>query len=87
MKYSVYGNQTGDFIPKIKNIYMENITVKDAGKYVIFADGLENSKIENITLKNINIDKVKDEFKINNIKNLKITESYIKDKKIITPQN
>ena len=87
MKYSVYGNQTGDFIPKIKNIYMENITVKDAGKYVIFADGLENSKIENITLKNIKIDKVKDEFKINNIKNLKITESYIKDKKIITPQN
>ena len=39
-----------DFIPKIKNIYLENITVQNAGKYVIFADGLENSKIENITL-------------------------------------
>lgn len=87
MKYSVYGNQDGNFIPKIKNIYLENITAKNAGKYVIFADGLENSKIENITLKNINVDKVEKDFKINDVENLRIINSYVKERKLIMPQN
>ena len=87
MKYSVYRNQDGNFIPKIKNIYLENITAKNAGKYVIFADGLENSKIENITLKNINVDKVEKDFKINDVENLRIINSYVKERKLIMPQN
>ena len=87
MKYNVYGNQTGNFIPKIKNIYLENITVQNAGKYVIFADGLENSKIENITLKNIKVDNVEKDFKMNHIENLRIIDSYVKDRKLNKPQN
>lgn len=82
MHYSVYGNQTGDFIPEVRNVYLENITVKDAGKYAIFADGLENSKIDNVVFKNVKIDAVKEDFSLKDITNLKIIDVYINNKKI-----
>lgn len=82
LHYSVYGNQTGNFIPQVRNVFLENITVKDAGKYAIYADGLENSKIDNIVFKNIKIDKVKEAFKLKDVTNLKIIDTYIDNKKV-----
>lgn len=84
MKYSVYGNQTGSFTPTIKNILLENITVKNAGKYAIFADGLENSKIDNIIFNKVSIDTAKENFLINHVSNLKLIDTYINHKKITT---
>lgn len=80
MSYNIYGNQTGNFIPEIKNIYLENITVEDGGKYAIYADGLENSKIKNVFLDNVRIKKVKEEFLITHMENLKITNTKINNK-------
>lgn len=85
MHYSVYGNQTGNFIPKISNVYLENITVKDAGKYAIYADGLENSKIDNVVFKNVKIETVKEPFNLEHIINLKVIDTYINNKKIDQP--
>ncbi|GAA4761016.1 MULTISPECIES: glycoside hydrolase family 28 protein [Flavobacterium] len=82
MNYSVYGNQTGNFIPEVKNIYLQNITVEDGGKYAIYADGLEKSKIKNVVLNNVKIKKVKEPFSITHIENLKITNSKINNQKI-----
>lgn len=85
MHYSVYGNQTGNFIPKISNVYLENITVRDAGKYAIYADGLENSKIDNVVFKNVKIDTVKEAFNLEYITNLQVIDTYINNKKIDQP--
>lgn len=85
MHYSVYGNQTGNFIPKISNVYLENITVKDAGKYAIYADGLENSKIDNVVFKNVKIETVKEPFNLEHITNLQVIDTYIGNKKIEQP--
>ena len=85
MSYSVYGNQTGAFIPEVRNIYMENIKVKDGGKFAIYADGLENSKIDNVVFKNVTIEKVKEAFSLEHITNLQIIETYINNKKIKQP--
>ncbi len=83
MNYSVYPNQRdGNFIPKIKNIYMENITVKNGGKYAIFADGIERSPIENITFKNVRIEKVEKNFLLKNVTNLHLIDTYINNQKI-----
>lgn len=87
MNYGIYANQTGDFIPSIKNILLEDVTVKNGGKYAIFADGLANSKIENITFKNVKIEKVKENFMLKNVDNLKIINTYINNKKIVTPSS
>ena len=83
MNYSVYANQKdGDFIPVIKNILMENIKVENGGKNAIFADGLENSPIENITFKNVKIDTVQENFSLKHVKNIKLIDTYINNQKI-----
>ena len=86
MTYSIYGNQEGNFIPKISNIYIENSTVVDGGKYMILADGLDNSKIQNIVFKNVKIGKVKTPFSIKNIDKLTIIDTFINNQKIQQPQ-
>jgi len=83
MNYSVYaGQKDGNFIPKIKNILIENVTVKNGGKYAIFADGIESSPIENITFKNVKIDTVEQNFNLKHVVNLKLIDTYINNKKV-----
>lgn len=70
MYYSVHGNQSGNYIPVIQNIVLENISVKNGGKYGILAKGLPNSPIKNIIFKNVTIDKVETTISTENIQNL-----------------
>ncbi|ROI09032.1 glycoside hydrolase family 28 protein [Chryseobacterium sp. H3056] len=86
MNYGVYENQTGNFLPTIQNILMEDVKVKSGGKYAIFADGLASSPIKNITFKNVTIDKVKENFKLNHVENLKLINTTINQQKINLPQ-
>jgi len=57
MFYNVYGSQTGNFIPTIRNINLEKVTVKNGGKYSVWAEGYKESPVENITLKNVKIER------------------------------
>ncbi|WP_233622066.1 glycoside hydrolase family 28 protein [Flavobacterium agrisoli] len=82
MFYAIYGDQSGSFIPTIRNIYLENIKVKNGGKYAILANGYEESPIENVGFKNVTIDKVENDFSLKNVKNLQITNTTINGKKI-----
>ena len=77
MHYATYANQTGNFIPKIKNILLENVKVKNGGSFGILANGYEESPIENITFINVKIDKVKEAFSLKHVKNLKLIDTYI----------
>jgi polygalacturonase len=77
MFYNVHGNQIGEFIPRIENIYLENVTVKNAGKYSILAKGYTASPIKNITFKNVTIDKVGTPFSIENVENLNFIDTHI----------
>ncbi|WP_281298711.1 glycoside hydrolase family 28 protein [Flavobacterium limnophilum] len=77
MFYNVHGNQTGNFIPRIENISLENVKVKNAGKYSILAKGYAASPIKNITFKKVTIDKVGTPFSIENVSNLNFIETYI----------
>ena len=77
MHYATYSNQTGEFIPKIKNIYLENVTVKNGGSFGILANGYEESPIENITFRNVKIEKVDEAFSLKHVTNLKLIDTYI----------
>jgi polygalacturonase len=48
MFYSIHGNQTGNYIPVVQNILLENIKVINGGKYGILAKGLPNSPVKKI---------------------------------------
>lgn len=82
MFYNVYGSQTGNFIPTIRNVSLENITVKNGGKYSVWAEGYETSPVENITLKNVKIQKVDSLYLLKNVKNIKFIDSYVNNKKV-----
>lgn len=82
MFYNVYGSQTGNFIPTIRNIHLENVNVKNGGKYSIWAEGYEQSPVENITLTNVKIEKVDSIYLLKNVKNLKFNNTYINEKKV-----
>lgn len=87
MFYNVHGNQTGDFIPRIENIYLENIKVKNGGKYAILAKGYAKSPIKNITFKNVIVDKVEKPFSIENVSNLNFIDTKINDEFMKNPKN
>lgn len=82
MFYNVYGSQTGNFIPVIRNINLENVNVKNGGKYSIWAEGYKQSPVENITLKNVKIQKVDSIYLLKNVKNINFINTYINEKKV-----
>ncbi|TDD94087.1 glycoside hydrolase family 28 protein [Flavobacterium cellulosilyticum] len=86
MFYEVYGAKPGTFIPQIQNIYLENIKVKNAGKFGILAKGYAESPIKNVNLKNVVIEKADKEYSIENLTGLNLIETYINGKKIESPK-
>jgi len=86
MFYNVYGNQTGSFIPQVKNIFLENINVKNAGKYGVLAKGYKELPIENVVLKNVKIDKADSPYSVENVKNLQFINTFINGKKVESPK-
>lgn len=82
MFYNVYGSQTGNFIPTVRNINLENITVKNSGKFGVLAEGYPESPVENITLKNVKIEKADSVYSLKNVKNINFINTYINGKKV-----
>lgn len=82
MFYNVYGSQTGNFIPVIRNINLENVKVKNGGRYSVWAEGYAVSPVENITLKNVVIQRVDSIYKLKNVKNINFINTYINDQKV-----
>lgn len=82
MFYNVYGSQTGNFVPTIRNISLENVNVKNGGKYSVWAEGYKESPVENVTLKNVKIQKVDSIYKLKNVKNIKFINTYINERKV-----
>lgn len=77
MFYDYYGNQTGDFMPVVQNIHLENVKVKYGGKFGILAKGYKESTIKNVTFKNVVIEKVDSLYSLENVENLKFENTYI----------
>lgn len=86
MFYNVYGNQTGNYIPQVKNVILENVKVKNGGKYGVLAQGYKELPIENVLLKNVTIDKVGEAYSIENVKNIQFVNTVINGQKVESPQ-
>lgn len=84
--YSVHGNQTGTYMPKVQNIFLENITVKNGGKYGILAKGHAESPIKNIVFKNVTIDKIGSKYLVENVENLQFINTKINGIQIEQPK-
>lgn len=87
MFYSIHGNQTGNYMPHVQNILLENVTVKNGGDYGILAKGIPAQPINSITFKNVVIEKVKTEYKTENVENLRFIDTKINGAVMQSPGN
>ena len=85
MHYASYPNETGAFMPIIRNIQLENIKAKNGGKYGIYADGYKESPIKNVILKNVIIEKINQDIKLENIEEFKFIATYVNSKLLKSP--
>lgn len=87
MFYNVYGGQTGTFIPQVKNVFLENIKVKNGGKYGILAKGYKELPIKNVVFKNVTIDKVEKAYSVENVVGLQLIDTYVGGELVKSPAN
>ena len=65
-----YHGYRGNYFPPVfSNFVIENIMCKEGGKYAIFGEGVNDSKLKNITLKNITIDRAETPYHLMFIEN------------------
>ncbi len=83
--YGIYGVQEGNFIPKVDNVVLENVNVKNGGKYGILAQGYKEKPISNITFKDVTIAKVDSVYALENVVGLNFINSRINGKQITSP--
>lgn len=70
LKFNMFYGDPGDHMPTIRNVYVEDVTVRNGGEYGILAKGYEESPIENVFVKNLKIDTVRDLYELQNVNNL-----------------
>ena len=87
MFYATYNNQTGNYIPTVQNILLENIKVKNGGYYGILAKGYKESPIKNITFNNVVIEKVDKAFSLENTVNIRLIDTYINGSLMQSPDD
>jgi polygalacturonase len=87
MFYATYNNQTGNHIPTIQNIVLENVKVKNGGYYGILAKGYKESPIKNVTLNNVIIEKVDKAYSLENTVNVRLIDTYINGSLMQSPDD
>ncbi len=85
--YGIYGAQKGDFMPRVKNINLENVTVENGGKFGVLAKGYKQEPISDITLKNVTIKKVDSVHALENVNNLNYINTNINGIKMNSLKN
>lgn len=69
---NMFYEKPGDFMPVIRNIWVENVDVEKGGAYGIFVNAYEASPVEHLRIINCNIRGVKTPMKINHVKDFKL---------------
>ncbi|MGB8705886.1 MAG: glycoside hydrolase family 28 protein [Gillisia sp.] len=79
--YGIYDNNEGNFMPVIRNINLEDVTVEKGGKYGILITGRKESPVKNVTLKNVTIKGAETPVSIENSDPVKYINTTINGKK------
>jgi polygalacturonase len=87
LHYGVHGNQTGNFMPQVQNIFIENSTVKNGGLYGILAKGHKGYPIKNIRFQDVTIEQVETDYLIENVEGIKLINTYINGHLMESPKN
>ncbi len=70
---NMFYENPGNFMPTIRNIWVENVDVEQGGKYGIYIHAYKESPVQNLRLVNCNIRGVKTPMQIDYVKGLEFT--------------
>lgn len=76
----MFYEQPGNFMPTIRNIWVENMDVEKGGKYGVFVHAYQESPVQNLRLVNCNIRGVQTPLKIDFVENFKLENVMINGK-------
>ncbi|KEO72652.1 glycoside hydrolase family 28 protein [Anditalea andensis] len=82
-RVNMFYEDSGAYVPTVRNVKVENLNVEKGGKVGVLLEGYENSPVENIQLKNVNIKSVDRNFKFSNVKNIIFENVTINGEEII----
>jgi polygalacturonase len=71
VKCNMFYEQPGNFMPTIRNVWVENLEVEKGGQYGLLIAAYKESPVQNLRMVNCNIKGVKEAYKVNYVKNLK----------------
>lgn len=80
IKANMFYEPAGDYMPTIKNILVDNLHVKNGGKYGILIKAYKESPVKNLKVINSTIDSVDVPLKVNHAKNLQLEQVKINGK-------
>ncbi|MDT0686979.1 glycoside hydrolase family 28 protein [Autumnicola psychrophila] len=80
--YAIYDNQEGEFMPVIRNIYLEDINVENGGEYGILIRGREESPVANVNLTNVHIKNAETPLLVENAEKISFENVTINGKEI-----
>ncbi len=75
--YGIYGVQEGNHLPRIENLYFEDVTVANGGKYGILIQGRAEQPAKNIHFTRVTIDSAAEAPKIENAEEIHFVDSSI----------
>lgn len=79
---TMFYEDTGNFMPSIRNIQVDGMTVENGGNVGIVVEGYQSHPIESLKLSNVRISNVKKPYNIANLKGLKLENVLINGKKL-----
>ena len=83
--FNMFYEQPGNFMPTIRNVWVENMDVEKGGKYGLFINAYKESPIQNLTMIDCNIRGVKIPVQADHASGMKFTNVVINGKAIEVP--
>lgn len=82
VRVNMFYEDSGAYVPTVRNIHVENMTVENGGKVGVLLEGYENSPVENITLENVNIKNAEEAYTFSNVKGVRFKNVTINGKAV-----
>lgn len=86
LHFNMFYENPGEHMPVIRNVWVEDLHVTGGGEYAILINAYKTSPVQDLTLVNARINGVREDMKIDHVKNLRFKNVKINGKKVKTPK-
>lgn len=84
---NMFYEKPGNFVPVVRNIWVENLEVTDGGEYAIWINAYKESPVQDLNLVNCHFKGIKAPFKVDHVKNLRMNNVTINGLAVSVPDS